>query len=83
MSTLSRTNGTNGTNGITGTTRYARDPFQVARDLLSWDPFFGGRQASAFSPQFEVKETPRRSSSRRTFRASPRRTWTSRSTTTC
>lgn len=44
-------------NGNVGTTRYARDPFQVARDLLSWDPFFGGRQASAFVPQFEVKET--------------------------
>ena len=37
--------------------RYNRDPFQVARDLLSWDPFFGGRQVSAFVPSFEVKET--------------------------
>ena len=37
-------------------TRY-RDPFQVARDLLSWDPFSGGRQVSAFVPAFEVKET--------------------------
>jgi HSP20 family protein len=36
----------------------ARDPFQFARDLLSWDPFFAGtRQASAFVPAFEVKET--------------------------
>lgn len=34
-----------------------RDAFQVARDLLSWDPFFGGRQVSAFVPAFEVKET--------------------------
>lgn len=51
---LARTN-----NGNTGTApqRYTRDPFQVARDLLSWDPFFGGRQVSAFSPAFEVKET--------------------------
>lgn len=38
-------------------TRYSRDPFQVARDLLGWDPFFGGRQVSAFVPAFEVKET--------------------------
>ena len=47
------------TNGNTGTApqRYTRDPFQVARDLLSWDPFFGGRQVSAFVPAFEVKET--------------------------
>jgi HSP20 family protein len=34
-----------------------RDPFQAARELLSWDPFFGGRQVSAFVPAFEVKET--------------------------
>ena len=34
-----------------------RDPFSMARELLSWDPFFAGRQASAFSPAFEVKET--------------------------
>ena len=54
MSNLIRNNGNTGNQ----TTRYARDPFQVARDLLSWDPFFGGgRQASAFVPQFEVKET--------------------------
>lgn len=39
------------------TTRYQRDPFQMARELLSWDPFFTGRQVSAFSPAFEVKET--------------------------
>jgi HSP20 family protein len=37
-------------------TRY-RDPFSMARELLSWDPIFGGRPASAFSPAFEVKET--------------------------
>jgi HSP20 family protein len=34
-----------------------RDPFSMARELLSWDPFFTGRQVSAFSPAFEVKET--------------------------
>jgi HSP20 family protein len=34
-----------------------RDPFSMARELLSWDPFFGGRQATAFAPAFEVKET--------------------------
>ena len=38
--------------------RYAsRDPFAMARELLSWDPFFSGRPATAFSPAFEVKET--------------------------
>ena len=46
------------TNGNTPARYTARDPFQVARDLLSWDPFFGGtRQTSAFVPAFEVKET--------------------------
>lgn len=50
---LARSNG----NSTTPTRYVARDPFQVARDLLSWDPFFGGRQVSAFSPAFEVKET--------------------------
>ncbi len=46
-------------NNVTAPARYtARDPFQFARDLLSWDPFFAGtRQASAFVPAFEVKET--------------------------
>jgi HSP20 family protein len=29
----------------------------MARELLAWDPFFGGRPASAFAPAFEVKET--------------------------
>jgi HSP20 family protein len=54
MSLLARTSN----NGSTATTRYvARDPFQMARELLAWDPFYGGRQASAFVPAFEVKET--------------------------
>jgi HSP20 family protein len=45
-------------NSNTAATRYVpRDPFQVARELLSWDPFFGARQVSAFVPAFEVKET--------------------------
>jgi len=35
----------------------ARDPYSLARELLGWDPFFGSRQASAFVPTFEVKET--------------------------
>jgi HSP20 family protein len=52
MSLLARTN-----NGNTPTRYVSRDPFQVARDLLSWDPFFGNRQVSAFVPAFEVKET--------------------------
>jgi len=39
-----------------GTTRY-RDPFTLARELMSWDPFFAGRPATAFAPAFEVKET--------------------------
>jgi len=39
-------------------TRYVtRDPFHMARELMAWDPFFGGRPATAFSPAFEVKET--------------------------
>ncbi len=33
----------------------SRDPFALARDLLSWD--FAARP-SAFAPAFEVKETP-------------------------
>jgi HSP20 family protein len=45
----------NGNNGTT-VARY-RDPFSMARELLSWDPFFGARPATAFSPSFEVKET--------------------------
>src|SRR3569833_2552224 len=35
----------------------ARDPYSLARELLGWDPFFSGRQVSAFAPTFEVKET--------------------------
>jgi len=39
------------------TARY-RDPFTtMARELLSWDPFFTARPQSAFAPAFEVKET--------------------------
>jgi HSP20 family protein len=55
MSILARQ--TNGSSTSQAPARYARDPFQVARDLLGWDPFFGGRQVSAFVPAFEVKET--------------------------
>jgi HSP20 family protein len=40
----------------TSVARY-RDPFSMARELLSWGPFFGARPATAFSPSFEVKET--------------------------
>ena len=55
MSLLARTS--NG-NGSTTPVRYtSRDPFQLARDLFAWDPFFGGRQVSAYVPAFEVKET--------------------------
>lgn len=53
MSLVTRTNG----HTTPATAPVRRDPFQVARDLLSWDPFFGGRQVSAFVPAFEVKET--------------------------
>jgi HSP20 family protein len=36
----------------------ARDPFALARELLSWDPFaYSARPAVTFSPAFEVKET--------------------------
>lgn len=41
----------------TAPVRNVRDPFSMARELLSWDPFFGGRPATAFAPAFEVKET--------------------------
>ncbi len=37
--------------------KLSRDPYSLARELLGWDPFYGGRQASAFAPTFEVKET--------------------------
>jgi HSP20 family protein len=43
-------------NNNNAATRY-RDPFAMARELLSWDPFFTGRPQTAFSPAFEVKET--------------------------
>ena len=52
---LALRNGTASTRG-SSVARY-RDPFSMARELLSWDPFFGGRPASAFAPAFEVKET--------------------------
>ncbi|HTJ46801.1 MAG TPA: Hsp20/alpha crystallin family protein [Kofleriaceae bacterium] len=36
----------------------SRDPFSLARELLSWDPFhYGTRAAQSFAPHFEVKET--------------------------
>ena len=44
------------TNG-NGNRTLTRDPYSLARELLGWDPFFGGRPASAFAPAFEVKET--------------------------
>jgi HSP20 family protein len=48
---LVRTNGN-------GNRQVSRDPYALARELLGWDPFFtSGRQASAFLPAFEVKET--------------------------
>jgi HSP20 family protein len=47
----------NGTQAPAQTAARYRDPFSMARELLSWDPFFSGRPASAFSPAFEVKET--------------------------
>ena len=52
MSLALRTNGTNSSNR-----QLSRDPFAFARDLFAWDPFFAGRQVTAFSPSFEVKET--------------------------
>jgi HSP20 family protein len=45
----------NGTTSGSQTARY-RDPFALARELFSWDPFTA-RPVSAFSPAFEVKET--------------------------
>ena len=56
MSLALRNNSNNGNGTGTGVVRY-RDPFSMARELLSWDPFFGGRNVSAFAPAFEVKET--------------------------
>ena len=43
-----------------------------------WDPFYGGRPASAFAPASRSRRPTTRSSSRRTSPASPRRTSTSR-----
>src|SRR5678816_91597 len=56
MSLALRNNG-NGNGGATGSATRYRDPFSMARELLSWDPFFGDRRVSAFAPAFEVKET--------------------------
>jgi HSP20 family protein len=57
MSLVTRSaNGNGNTNTPNAAVRY-RDPFQLARELMSWDPLFGGRQVSAFVPAFEVKET--------------------------
>ena len=54
MSLVTRTNG----NTSSSPARYVtRDPFQVAREFLGWDPFFSSRQVSAYVPAFEVKET--------------------------
>jgi HSP20 family protein len=54
MSLITRNSNENGNTPA----RYAsRDPFQVARELFAWDPFFTGRQVSAYVPPFEVKET--------------------------
>ncbi len=44
-------------NGVNAPVRTVRDPFSMARELPSWDPFFGGRPATAFATAFEVKET--------------------------
>lgn len=46
----------NGNGSKAQVSRY-RDPLALARDLLSWDPFYGGQPASAFSPPVEIKET--------------------------
>jgi HSP20 family protein len=36
----------------------SRDPFALARELLSWDPFnYSARPVVTFAPAFEVKET--------------------------
>jgi HSP20 family protein len=53
MSLAIRTNGT-----VTRSADRYRDPFAIARDLLTWDPFYVGRAAPAFTPAFEVKDTP-------------------------
>jgi HSP20 family protein len=54
MSLITRNGNGNGNSPV----RYvSRDPFQLARELFSWDPFSSGRQVSAYVPPFEVKET--------------------------
>ena len=51
-----------GAPGSALTRSHAWDPFQAMRELFRWDPFQAGallplQGASAFSPDFEVKET--------------------------
>ena len=55
MSLATRNN--NGNTTASPARYVTRDPFQVARELMGWDPFFNARQVSAFVPAFEVKET--------------------------
>jgi HSP20 family protein len=41
-----------------GTRVAAHDPYALARELLSWDPFnYTSRPSATFVPSFEVKET--------------------------
>lgn len=56
MALVRNTSNGNGNGSGSQVSRY-RDPFSMARELLSWDPLFGARPATAFSPAFEVKET--------------------------
>lgn len=56
MALVNRTPAPATTTTAAAAARY-RDPFAIARDLLSWDPWHGGRPPSAFVPAFEVKET--------------------------
>jgi HSP20 family protein len=50
---LARSNGT-----VTRSADRYRDPFAMARDLLTWDPFYVARaEKPAFAPAFEVKDT--------------------------
>jgi HSP20 family protein len=51
------TRNSNGNDSGSSVRYVVRDPFQVARELLSWDPFSSARQVSAYVPAFEVKET--------------------------
>jgi HSP20 family protein len=53
MSLTARRDSSNNANAVA---RYvSRDPFALARELFAWDPY--SRNASAFSPTFDVKET--------------------------